>query len=267
MCRRIFNQMGGFPIDIIGNYGMQYAEYNSDTQNIETIFDKHRPVDKESVEKRVTMLREKYGFTEFRGDNVEHHSSGCLTFPILGTKALIEDKLSFDPDRTKRRKILADVKNTFSDYTVFVGGSSSFDLAPFPFDKVTALHKYCEQHGLNPDEVVYIGDDYGEGGNDESVYLSDFNYLKNRRLPLLPQSYKGFTITNLKGSLYDEGAIFCLLSAALRAAYLLPNPFYLKKPPLGGFFLLFNLRIHTAKYASANTMTIILLIELPIKNI
>jgi hypothetical protein len=25
--------------------------------------------------------------------------------------------------------------------------------------------------------VVYIGDDYGPGGNDESVYLSDFPYL------------------------------------------------------------------------------------------
>ena len=27
-CQRIFDQMGQFPIDIIGNYGMQYAEYD-----------------------------------------------------------------------------------------------------------------------------------------------------------------------------------------------------------------------------------------------
>lgn len=27
MCNRIFEQMGHYPIDIIGNYGMQYAEY------------------------------------------------------------------------------------------------------------------------------------------------------------------------------------------------------------------------------------------------
>ena len=26
MCNRIFNQMGKFPIDVLGNYGMQYAE-------------------------------------------------------------------------------------------------------------------------------------------------------------------------------------------------------------------------------------------------
>lgn len=30
---------------------------------------------------------------------------------------------------------------------------------------------------LSHDEVVYIGDDYGLGGNDESVYKSDFPYL------------------------------------------------------------------------------------------
>ena len=80
-------------------------------------------------------------------------------------------------DRSKRRKIYDDVVNTFGDYCVFVGGSSSFDMAPFPFDKAYALSKYRADHGISHDEVVYIGDDYGEGGNDESVYKSDFNYL------------------------------------------------------------------------------------------
>ena len=36
---------------------------------------------------------------------------------------------------------------------------------------------YCKEHGIAHEEVVYIGDDYGRGGNDESVYRSDFNYL------------------------------------------------------------------------------------------
>ena len=177
MCRRIFNQMNHFPIDILGNYGMQYAEYNEKTGDIDIIFDEVRPCDRESVEKRVTALREKHGFTAFRGKNVEYHSSGCVTFPILGTEAIAEDKLAFDPDRKKRRAIYDEVKSVFADYTVFVGGSSSFDMAPFPFNKAYALAKYCEEHGIAHDEVVYIGDDYGPGGNDESVYVSNFNYL------------------------------------------------------------------------------------------
>ncbi len=177
MCNRIFNQMNKFPIDVLGNYGMQYAEYNQNTGELDIVSDEVLPCDKESVEKRVTMLREKYGFTEFAGNSVEYHSSGCITFAILGTAAKQEDKLAFDPDRTKRRAIYDDVVNTFSDYNVFVGGSSSFDMAPMPFNKAYALKKYCDERGIKYDEVVFIGDDYGMGGNDESVYKSEFNFL------------------------------------------------------------------------------------------
>ena len=177
MCNRIFKQMNDFPIDILGNYGMQYAEYNKDTKSLDIVFDEKRPCDKESIEKRVTAMRKKHGFTSFAGENVEYHSSGCVTFPILGTEAKTEDKLAFDPNRKKRRAIYDEIKEVFSDYTVFVGGSSSFDMAPYPFDKAYALGKYCDERGIAHDEVLYIGDDYGPGGNDESVYLSDFNYL------------------------------------------------------------------------------------------
>lgn len=177
MCNRVFNQMNKFPIDVLGNYGMQYAEYNQETGEIDIVFDEVRDCDKESVEKRVTEIRNKYGFTEFAGNSVEYHSSGCVTFAILGTAAKQEDKLAFDPDRAKRRAIYDDVVNTFSDYNVFIGGSSSFDMAPMPFNKAYALKKYCDERGIKYDEVVFIGDDYGEGGNDESVYKSEFNFL------------------------------------------------------------------------------------------
>lgn len=172
---RIFNQLGGFPIDIIGNYGMQYGVYKND--EMEIIRDAVIPCDRDEITDRVNRLREKYGFTEYAGDSVEFHPSGCVTFPILGTRAVQADKLAFDPDRAKRRKIYADVCEVFKDYIVFVGGSSSFDMAPKPYDKRYALDLFCRENGLSHDEVVYIGDDYGLGGNDESVYLSDFNYI------------------------------------------------------------------------------------------
>ena len=100
-----------------------------------------------------------------------------MTIPLLGTKAKAEDKLAFDPDRSRRRAIYEEVKELFSDYIVFVGGSSSFDMAPAPYNKAYALAEYCKEHGIAHDEVAYVGDDYGPGGNDESVYLSDFNYI------------------------------------------------------------------------------------------
>lgn len=174
---RVFNQLGQFPIDVIGNYGLQYGKYNPTTGTLDILRDEVFPCDRESVDKRVTMLREKYGMTDFAGDNVEYHASGCVTFPCLGTKAVLEDKLAYDPDRSKRRAIYKDVCEVFSDYTVFVGGSSSFDMAPAPYNKAYALDLFCKENGLAHENVVYIGDDYGPGGNDESVYLSDFPYL------------------------------------------------------------------------------------------
>ena len=174
---RIFNQMEQFPIDVIGNYGLQYATYDPEKKDLNIQRDLTFPCDRESVEKRVTFLREKHGYTEFAGDNVEYHPSGCLTFPVLGTKAVQEDKLAFDPDRKKRRAFYNEVVEAFSDYCVFVGGSSSFDMAPKPYNKFYALDQYCKEQGLSHENVLYVGDDYGLGGNDESVYLSDIPFL------------------------------------------------------------------------------------------
>ena len=175
---RIFNQLGGFPIDIIGNYGLQFGKYNNSTGKLDIVKDLSLPCDRESVAARVEAIRQKYGFTEYAGDSVEFHPSGCVTLPILGTKAKIEDKLAFDPTREKRRRIYADVASVFSDYITFVGGSSSFDFAPSPYDKRHALEEYCRENGLRHDELCYCGDDYGLGGNDESVFKSDFTFIK-----------------------------------------------------------------------------------------
>ena len=176
-CMRIFNQMDGFPIDIIGNYGLEFAEYDRETCALNVRESNVLPCDRESVERRVTMLREKYGFTDFVGDNVQYHASGCVTFPLLGTDAKIEDKLAFDPDRVKRRAFYDDVCEVFHEYNVFVGGSSSFDMAPKPFNKYYAIMKYCEKMGIDESEVAFVGDDYGPGGNDESVYKSPIRFI------------------------------------------------------------------------------------------
>ena len=147
-------------------------------KDIEIIEDNNVPADRESIERRVTELRERCGYTDFKGDNVEYHSSGCITFPLLGTEAEQSDKLAFDPDRKKRRAFYGEVKKLFPEYTVFVGGSSSFDMAPKPYNKYYALNAYCNERGIAHDAVIFAGDDYGEGGNDESVYLSDFGFEK-----------------------------------------------------------------------------------------
>lgn len=176
-CRRIFNQLGHFPIDIIGNYGLQYAHYDPQTGDIHILRDLVIEGDCAAVEEKASAFRQKHGLTHFAGDSVEYHPSGCLTLALLGTQAAQDAKLSFDPDRTKRRAMYAEVCATFPDYHVFVGGSSSFDMAPKPYNKYYALDLFCRENGYKHDEIVFIGDDYGYGGNDESVFLSDISFI------------------------------------------------------------------------------------------
>ena len=177
VCMRIWKQLKNFPIDIIGCYGMQYAKYNHEKQTLELIRSDKKECDKKSVTDRVDVLRKQFGYTEYAGESVDFHESGAVTIALLGTKAKIEDKLAFDPTREKRRPIYPTVVEMFPDFNVFVGGSSSFDMAPAPFNKYYALDRFCKEEGYYHEDIVFIGDDYGLGGNDESVYKSDFDFI------------------------------------------------------------------------------------------
>ena len=191
-CERIFSQMGGYPIDIIGNYGMEFSEYDPSSGGLREVFSHIAPCERETMEARITALREQFGFTEFAGDNVEFHASGCVTFPILGTKAQLADKLVFDPDRSRRRPLLPIVQAANPEYNVFVGGTSSFDMTPREYDKYQALDRYCKEYGYAHDEVLFVGDDFGAGGNDEAVYRSDIAFLPITDYRTFPEQMKRF---------------------------------------------------------------------------
>lgn len=177
-CPRIYRQMGEFPIDIIGNYGMQYAEYDSHAGELIIRRNESAPVDRNENLHRAEILREKYALHAFVGETMEFHPTGMITFPILGTKAAIEDKLAYDPDRKKRRQMYDFARELFHDYTVFIGGSSSFDIVPHPYCKLYALDRYLKEHNIRHDETLYCGDDYHDGGNDHDVFASDIDFLK-----------------------------------------------------------------------------------------
>lgn len=176
-CGRIFSQMREYPIDIIGNYGMQYSRYDAASGGELLLRDDRVPCDRASVTERIEQLRRRFGFTDYAGEGVEFHPSGCVTFPLCGTGAAQAVKLNFDPDRSRRRAILEEVSRLFPEFCVFIGGSSSFDMAPVPYDKYNALDRYCRENGYAHSEVVFVGDDYGEGGNDAPVYRSDFGFV------------------------------------------------------------------------------------------
>ena len=178
-CMRIHNQLGRYPVDIIGCYGMEFSRYDEDQQALLITESTKIPVaDREAINEKARVLRERFGFTQYVGDSVEFHDSGMLTFALLGTRAQLKDKLAFDPDRSRRKQAYPAVCAAFGEYTTFIGGSSSFDIVPRPYTKLYALDKYCSLCGYRRDEVLFIGDDYGPGGNDEQVFTSDIRCIK-----------------------------------------------------------------------------------------
>lgn len=174
---RIYRQMGDFPIDILGNYGMQESKMVDGKFTI--VKQLKSEVDRKFFTEKITYLREKYGYTEFKGDSVEFHATGVVTFPLLGTNADIADKVAFDPTREKRRVLYPEVLEIFGDqYTVFIGGSSSFDFSEKRFNKYDAIMTYAAENGYEKDEILYVGDDFGDGGGDSHVRLGGIDYIE-----------------------------------------------------------------------------------------
>jgi len=187
-CARIRKQLDDYPLDIIGNYGMQAGATDAASGGFHVVEDyRAASPDRERVLDTAAALRQKYGYTRFDGDSVEFHDSGMMTFALLGTKAPIEEKLAFDPLRIKRFPMYKDVCAAFDAYTVFIGGSSSFDIVPAPYTKLYALDRYCNRFGYRRGDIVYFGDDYGVGGNDAHVFHSDIRFVTMR-------SYEDFPV-------------------------------------------------------------------------
>lgn len=173
---RIYGQMGQYPIDILGNYGMQESRIVDG--KFVLVREEVAPVDQAFFTEQCDYLRKKYGYTEFKGEAVEFHATGMVTFPLLGTKADIADKVAFDPTREKRKVLYPEVLEIFKDFTVYIGGSSSFDFSAKRFNKYDAIMKYAEENGYTKDEILYVGDDFGDGGGDSHVRLGGMDYVE-----------------------------------------------------------------------------------------
>ena len=172
-CKRIQSQLKHLPVDVIGYYGMEYSKYDKEKREFILVEQNKVAVhDREAILQKAEFLRSRFGYDHYQGNSIEFHESGVVTFPLLGSAARLSDKLAFDPSRAKRRTMYKDVCEAFIEYTTFIGGSSSFDLVPKPYNKLYALRNYCSRNGYSLDKTLYFGDDYEVGGNDWHIFNS-----------------------------------------------------------------------------------------------
>ena len=139
------------------------------------------------MDKKCMELRKKYGYTSYKGDPLEYHESGMVTFGLLGTKPDPADKLAFDPDKIKRRAMYPEVKEIFKDYSVFIGGTTSFDITPKQYNKYDAVMRYAAEKGYTKDQILFVGDDFADGGNDSQIRIYGMDYIRIDDYTRLPE--------------------------------------------------------------------------------
>ena len=172
---RIYRQMGNYPIEIVGNYGMQEAAIvDGEFKIIRAVTN---TVDHEFFRTQTDALRAKYGYTAYEGEPLEFHASGMVTFGLLGTSPAAEHKVAFDPDRKKRRAMYPEVCEIFKDFSVYIGGSTSFDFAGKQYNKYDATLDWAQRHGYTIEDIVFIGDDFADGGGDSHVRIKGMDHI------------------------------------------------------------------------------------------
>jgi HAD superfamily hydrolase (TIGR01484 family) len=102
------------------------------------------------------------------GDIIEDRG-GQITFSGLGSKAPAALKASWDPDMTKRKRIIEILQPDLSEYTITIGGMTSIDITRAGKDKAYGMQKFSQLLGLDTSDILFVGDKLEPGGNDYSV--------------------------------------------------------------------------------------------------
>jgi hypothetical protein len=110
---------------------------------------------------------EETGFKEkkFWGETIEDRGSQ-ITFSALGQQAPLEEKIKWDPDFTKRKKIKTILDTFIPGFSVRLGGATSIDVTKPGIDKAYGIGKLRNTLGIAIHEMIFIGDALFPGGND-----------------------------------------------------------------------------------------------------
>lgn len=99
-----------------------------------------------------------------------------FNFSALGQQAPIELKEKWDPDGTKRKKMISVLAPKLEGYSFRIGGTTSIEVTKKGIDKAYGLNKLMNLTGISKESIFYIGDKFLKGGNDEPVKLLGMEY-------------------------------------------------------------------------------------------
>jgi phosphomannomutase len=123
--------------------------------------------EKEKIVSALKKAVDESGFKVERvwGEEIEDRGSQ-ITLSALGQQAILEEKVKWDPDFAKRKKIKAFLDTMIPEFSVRLGGTTSIDVTKLGIDKAYGIRKLRDILGISLKEMVYVGDALFLGGND-----------------------------------------------------------------------------------------------------
>jgi len=95
---------------------------------------------------------------------------GCqISFSLFGNNAPLEEKESFDPDRSLRKKILKKYPMKSSSVEVKIAGLTNLDYTRKGRHKGYFVDQLINEMKWDKETCLYFGDSLFEGGNDSTV--------------------------------------------------------------------------------------------------
>lgn len=124
-------------------------------------------IEKNKIIDALKYTEDKTGFKAAKvwGEIIEDRGSQ-ITFSGLGQQAPIEEKLKWDADFAKRKKIKNLLDEILPTFSVRLGGTTSIDITKKGIDKAYGIWKLRDTLSVAINEMIFVGDALYEGGND-----------------------------------------------------------------------------------------------------
>lgn len=127
---------------------------DSDKEKIKEAFEK--------VFSEINYVHPKYLY----GEEIEDRGSQ-LTFSALGQEAPLEEKEKWLKEHAKEReKIAAELRKLLPEMDVAVAGLTSIDVTQKGVNKKLGIERFAERLGIQPSDILFVGDALEPGGND-----------------------------------------------------------------------------------------------------
>jgi len=152
-------------LSLLPTCGTQFYQYKRAWKRIYS--EDFSPKEKTKI---INELKNALNTTDFEiehiwGDEIEDRGSQ-ITYSALGQQAPIEEKIKWDTDFAKRKKIQEILSVSIPEFSVHLGGTTSVDITKPGIDKAYGIMKLRDKLNIEIEEMIFIGDAIFPGGND-----------------------------------------------------------------------------------------------------